>query len=261
MDLGLKGKVVLITGGAHGIGGGISEVFAQEGADVVMNYYHSDAADCDAFAKKLEERYGIQAIAVSADITEEANILRLFDAAYEKFGTVDIVVNNTNFMNGANGPIDTFDVAKFQVAERADVEAMMITSRELVKHCKSLGKPGHIVNVLTKTVFFSSGIDNTPYIAVKGACTAFTRGLAHEVAKDNIFVNGIIPGYVMIEKTMKKPERYEQTLNYIPMKRYATPMEMGYVVAFLCSNKAVQCNGALVDCSGGTMNGGYYYHN
>jgi len=254
MDLGLKGKVVIVTGGARGIGAGICEVFAQEGANVVVNY-RSKPVESEAFAKDLAEKYGVQTIAVQADMGEEENILQLFDETYKAFGTVDIVVNNANFMNDSNGPIETFDPKKFQVAERASIEAVMITSRELVKHCKEKGKAGHIVNVLSKSAFWSSSTNNTSYIAVKGANFTFTRGLAHEVAKDNIYVNAIIPGYVFNSRTDTTSDRFKRTLQYIPMKRYGTPLEMGYMTAFLCSDKACQCNGAIVDCTGGTMNG------
>lgn len=254
MDLGLKGKIAIVTGGARGIGAGICEVFAQEAANVVVNY-RSKPEESEAFAESLSDRYGIRTIAVQADMSEEENIMRLFEETYNTFGTVDIVVNNANFMNDSNGPIETFDPKKFQVAERASVEAVMITSRELVKHCKKLGKPGHIVNVLSKSAFWSSSVNNTSYIAVKGANFTFTRGLAHEVAKDNIYVNAIIPGYVFNSRTDTTSDRYRRTLEYIPLKRYGTPLEMGYITAFLCSDKANQCNGAIVDCTGGTMNG------
>ena len=254
MDLGLKGKIAIVTGGARGIGAGICEVFAQEGADVVVNY-RSKPEESEAFARGLAEKYGVRTIAVQADMCEEINIMRLFDETYKVFGTVDIVVNNANFMNDSNGPIETFNPEKFRVAERASIEAVMITARELVKHCKEKGKSGHIVNVLSKSAFWTSSINNTSYIAVKGANFTFTRGLAHEVAKDNIYVNAIIPGYVLNSKTDTSSPRYQRTLEYIPLKQYGTPLEMGYMTAFLCSEKACQCNGAIVDCTGGTMNG------
>ena len=255
MDLGLKGKVAIVTGGSHGIGGGICEILAQEGCNIVANYNSTSAEKAEAFAKRLEEEYGVKAIAVQADITDEENVIALFSKTYEVFGTVDILVNNANFMNGSNGPIEKFDVKKFRVAEAAVVEAMFVTSRELIKHCRANNKPGHIVNVITKTVWWSSSVDNSPYVAVKGACAAVTRSLAHEVASDNIWVNGIIPGYVMVEKTMLKPDRVERTVKKIPSGRYATPKEMGNVVAFLCSEAACEINGGLIDCSGGTLIG------
>ena len=254
MDLGLKGKVAIVTGGARGIGAGICEVFAQEGANVVVNY-RSKPEQSVAFAKDLADKYKVKTIAVQADMGEEEQVLKLFEKAYEAFGTVDIVVNNANFMNDSNGPIENFDAKKFQVAERASIEAVMITSRELVKHCKQNNKTGHIVNVLSKSAFWTSSVNNTSYIAVKGANYTFTRGLAHEVAKDSIFVNAIIPGYCLNSRTDTNSDRYKRTLEYIPLKRYATPLEMGYMTVFLCSEKACQCNGAIVDCTGGTMNG------
>lgn len=254
MDLGLKGKVAIVTGGARGVGAGICEVFAQEGANVVVNY-RSKAEESIAFARGLTEKYGVQTLAVQADVCDEAQIVQIFEETYRVFGTVDIVVNNAFNLNNSTGPIEEFDPEKFKVAEQAIVEAALITSRELVKHCKEKGKGGHIINMLSKSAFLTSNPHHATYIATKGACAALVRGLAYEVAPYNIYVNGIIPGYVFNSRTDVNSERYKRTVEYIPLKRYGTPLEIGYVAAFLCSNKATQINGAMVDCTGGTMNG------
>lgn len=254
MDLGLKNKVAIVTGGARGVGAGICEVLAQEGANVVINDLNI-TEESHEFADRLSAEYGVKTLLAAGDVGDEAQVVGIFEAAYQEFGTVDIVVNNAFFLNNSTGPIETFDPAKFQVAERVIVEAALITSRELIKHCKANNKPGHIVNMLSKSAFLTSSPHHVTYIAAKGACAALTRGLAFEAAPYNIFVNGVIPGYVFNSRTDVNSERYQRTLKYIPLKRYGMPMEIGNVVAFLCSEKACQMNGALVDCSGGTMNG------
>ncbi|WP_130870589.1 SDR family NAD(P)-dependent oxidoreductase [Intestinimonas massiliensis (ex Afouda et al. 2020)] len=254
MDLGLKNKIAIVTGGARGVGAGICEVLAQEGADLVINDLNI-TDETHEFADRLTREYGVRTLLVPADVGDEAQIMQIFQKTYETFGTVDIVVNNAFFLNNSTGPIETFDPVKFQVAERVIVEAALITSRELIKHCKEHDKPGHIVNMLSKSAFLTSSPHHVTYIAAKGACAALTRGLAFEAAPYKIFVNGVIPGYVFNSRTDVNSERYKRTIQYIPLKRYGMPMEIGNVVAFLCSEKACQMNGALVDCTGGTMNG------
>lgn len=253
MDLGLKDKVVIVTGGSKGVGAGISRVFAEEGANVVVDF-RSDAVQGEAFVCALREEFGAQAIAVQADVSREDGVLFLFQQAVKAFGTVDIVVNNAATW-ARHLPIEEYSVGAYQQASSANVDSVMLMSRELVKLAKASGKGAHILNVLTKSVFWSGSIHNSTYVATKGAVAALTRNLAHELGKDGIHVNGIVPGYVWNSSMDPSSERYKRTLAYIPNRTMATPQEMGWVCAFLCSDRASQINGALVDCSGGTMNG------
>lgn len=253
MDLGLKDKVAIVSGGAKGVGAGICEVLAQEGARVVVNF-RSDAPHATVFAAQLHEKYGVETLAVQADVGQESEVTRLFAAAVERFGTVDILVNNAATWT-KHLPIEEFAVADYRAASCSNVESVMLMSRELVRIAKAQKKPAHILNVLTKSVFWSSSINNSTYVATKGAVAALTRNLAHELGKDGIFVNAIVPGYVWNSTMDPTSERYKRTLAYIPNRTMATPLEMGYICAFLCSRCASQINGAIVDTSGGTMNG------
>lgn len=253
MDLCLKDKVVLVTGGSKGVGAGICEVFAQEGAKLVIDF-RSDRVQGEAFACELMERYGVETIAVQADVSREEGVRYLFEQALARFDTVDVAINNAATWT-KHLPIEEFTVDAYRSASAANVESVMLISRELVRVAKAQGKGAHLLNVLTKSVFWSSSINNSTYVATKGAVTALTRNLAHELGKDGIFVNAIVPGYVWNSTMDPNSERYKRTLAYIPNRTMATPLEMGYVCAFLCSARASQINGAVVDCSGGTMNG------
>lgn len=253
MDLGLKNKVVIVSGGSKGVGAGICRVFAQEGARVVVNF-RSDREQGESFALQLQREYGVSALAVQADVSREEDVKRLFAQAKDRYGTVDIVVNNAATWT-QHLPIESFSVEAYRSASAVNVESVMLMCRELVRIAKGRRKQGHILNVLTKSVFWSSSINNSTYVATKGAVAALTRNLAHELAKDGIFVNAIVPGYVQNSTMDPSSERYKRTLAYIPNRTMATPMEMGYVSAFLCSRCASQINGAVVDVSGGTMNG------
>lgn len=255
MDLGLKGKVAVVTAGARGIGAGICRVFAQEGANVVINYRSKPEESCE-FAHSLEKEYGIKALAVQGDIGYEESITNLFRRAIDTFGQVDCVVNNAGVV-GKYNLMEEYDVEKFREYERVTIEGAMLTSRELVRFCKENGRSGHIVNVLSKSAFFSSSIGNTNYITSKGALAALTVGLAHEVARHNIFVNAIIPGYVKNSTYKPDSPRTIEKRKLIPCGDFAEPEDMGYVTAFLCSERASSMNGVIVDCTQGTLAGSY----
>lgn len=253
MELGLKNKVVIVTGGSKGVGAGISEIFAQEGADLVIDY-RSDREYSENFARELSEKYGIRALAIQADVSKESEVNRLFEETLDEYGTVDCLINNAATWC-RHYPIEEFNLEDYRYASAANVESVLMLCSRFIKICKEQNKTGHIVNVLTKSVFWSSSINNDIYVATKGAVTAITRSLAHECAKDNIFVNAIIPGYSLNSSTDLESARMKRVMSYIPNGVLATPFDMGYVTVFLCSDKASQINGALIDCTGGTMNG------
>ncbi len=254
MDLGLAGKVALVTGSSRGIGAGTCEVFAREGADVVINY-SSSRQRAEELARRLSDTYGVRAIVVGADMSREEDIVSLFRTAIDELGGVDILINNASVLNDANGPIEDFSVEKFRGAEIGSIESEMVACREFVRHCKAEHKPGHVVNILTKSIFWTGSHNNLAYVTVKGANASFTRGLAHDVARDGIHVNAVVPGYVRNDRTEVDSDRYQRAIQHIPMGRFAEPEEIGNCITFLCSEKAIQCNGAILDCSGSTLIG------
>ena len=111
MDLGLKGKVAIVTGGARGIGAGISEVLAEEGVNLVIDY-RSAPEECEGFAQELARVYGIRTIAVQADISKAEDVERLFEKAIGEFGGVDLLVNNAGVMGRSK--IEEMPLAEWQ---------------------------------------------------------------------------------------------------------------------------------------------------
>lgn len=257
MDFGLKGKVAVVTGASSGIGAATCKVLAGEGCNVVINYAHSkEKAEAVAEACKS---FGVDAICVKADFSKEEEIKALFEEVMAHYGTVDILMNNA--VNSHNREtrcdFENFATQDLLNMEKTVIEGTFVATREFIKILKSQNKGGKIVNVLTKGMFWSSSIRNEIYASCKGAISAFTRAIAHEYGMENIYCNAIIPGYVRNDRTNVESERYQKVIKFLPLKRYAEPEEMGYTVAFLCSDKALQINGATIDLTGGTLVGDY----
>lgn len=250
MDLGLKGKVAIVTGGARGIGAAICEVFAEEGSHVVIADF-APLEESQILAEKLEKAYGVEAMAIRGDISSPDDVNMIYEKVLEKFGTIDILINNAGKMGMTR--IEDVTLDELMKYEKVNIEGLFLMSQTFVKECGRQKKGGHIVNTISKSAFTTNSGGNTPYIATKGAVFSFTRGLAKEVGPRGIFVNGIVPGYVATETTKGLTERSEKMKKIIPLGKEAKPREIANVAVFLCSEKAVQMMGAVVDVSGGTM--------
>lgn len=250
MDLGMKGKVAIVTGAGRGIGYGIAQVFAEEGCNVIVADFAPIEKTQEA-CQKLEDEFGIRAVAVKADISKQDDIDHIFETAVAEFGTVDYLMNNAGLMGPSK--IETITQEEIQRYEKVTVEGTMLMCKAAVRLWQKQGRGGHIVNTISKSAVRTSGDGNPIYIATKGAVLAFTKGLAAEVGRRGIYVNGIIPGYVATEGVAHLTERSERMKKIIPIGREATAKEIGYCAVFLCSDKACQIMGVALDVSGGTI--------
>lgn len=252
MDLKLRGKTAIVTGGSRGIGAGITEVLAKEGCNVAVNY-RSDEESAVKFAESLKQKYHVEVEPIQADVSIETESASLFAQTVESLGKVDILVNNA-----AGGfrlmPFQELAVSDWEAAEKGILDPVFYMSGQFLKYCLDKKRDGHIVNVLSKSAFLSSSVNNLTYVAFKGAMASLTRGMAKEFISHGIYVNGIIPGYVRTERRhIRGDERTERVRKLLPTGEFATPEEMGNIVAVLCSPLFRQMIGALVDCTGGTL--------
>lgn len=252
MDLGLKGKTALVTGGAKGIGAGICSVLAGEGCNLVINY-RSDENQAQCFAEKLIEENAIQAKAIRADVSKEEEAAELFEDALLNFGQVDILINNAAGGYQPNA-FQNISSKEWQMAGEGLLNSAFYMSRLFLEYCLAEKKGGHIVNLLSKSAILSSSVNNLAYVAYKGALTSLTRGMAKEFISHGIYVNGIVPGYVKTERRHTEgDERTERVKKLLPSGQFAKPHEIGNVAAILCSPCFSQMIGAVVDCTGGTL--------
>ena len=252
MDLGLEKKVIIVTGGAQGIGGGISRVLAQEGVSVVIADYNGDLAK--SYAVELAEATGSDVTAVQFDATSEESVHKLFQTVIAERGGVDGLVNNVGGGIAFKSPRD-ITLEEWNRANTINMTSMFMASREFIVHCEDAGKSGRAVNVISKSAVSSGHKKGFDYATYKAAGIGFTRSISKEVADDGIVFNGIMPGYVATNKTHyddPTPENEARRLK-LPSKQFTKPEDLGNIVAFLLSQKSSQIIGTTLDTTGGLL--------
>ena len=251
MDLQLKNKVVLVTGGSRGIGSAICESFAKEGAMVAFNYMNSKEK-AEILVKRLQDSYQTKVMCMAADMAKEQDILALVAAVEDSLGEIDILVNNAAIC--PSGPITSYSAEEWDKTFATNVTGMFLASREVVGRLQKSGKKGAIVNIASQAAFRGSTTGHLPYDSSKGAMVSFTIGLAREVAAKGIRVNAVAPGLVRTEMVAKTwEEKKERYLQNIPLYRIAETEEIADIVIFLASDRASYITGATIDASGGMM--------
>jgi len=251
LELKLKNKVALVTGGSHGLGTELCQSLAAEGAIVGVNYRQS-REKAEAVVSQLKNAYHVEAIPVPGDMAQEEDVLAMFDILEKEYSKIDILVNNAAFC--PNGPITGYTRDDWEYTFQVNVTGVFVACRELVKRLLAAKRKGRIVNIVSQAAFRGSTSGHLPYDSSKGAIVSMTIALAREVAKQGIGVNAVAPGMVrtemVAEKWRKNKEKY---LARIPLQRIAEPEEIANVVTFLASEASSYMTGATLDVSGGMM--------
>ena len=250
MDLGLKGRVALVTGAARGIGRKEAEAFAAEGSRVIINDLDPEAARIAA--AEIGARFSVDTYSVGCDVTDEAAVGRMVDEGVERMGGLDILVNNAGIGGKDIGHrIVDMELGSWQRMVNSHMLSTFLCTRAAAAQMAKAGS-GSIVNTSSQnyTGGGRSGVSN--YAAAKGGVAAFTRTAAKELAPDGIRVNAIAPGYVETDLIRNYPEELLSVMrDQNPMRRLCQPKEVADVVAFLASERASFINGALIYIDGG----------
>lgn len=256
MDLHLKDKTVIVTGGSKGIGAGIVEVFAQEGANVVINY-HSSPEPAEKMVGDFAEKYGVKLIAVKGDVGSEDDVKALFDAAEAAFGTVDVLVNNAG--RGGTKLVQDMTLEEWNASLNDNLTGQFLMSREFARRIIPTGKAGSIVNILSKASMTSTTKGRVGYVANKAGEMGLTHALAVDLTEHKIRVNGVMPGFVLahtlLEQQRNNQEEFQRRINRVPIKRVGQPWEIGTMCAFLASDQCELAVGTVVDMTGGLLLG------
>ena len=245
-------QIVLITGGGRGIGAAVALLAAQRGFAVAVNYASNSLA-ADEVVRTIRAGGGT-AIAVQADVGDEAQVMAMFEKVDAKLGRLSALVNNAGVVD-MQARVDEMSVARLERMFRINVIGSLVCAREAVRRMstKHGGTGGAIVNVSSAASRLGSPGQYVDYAASKGAIDTFTAGLAKEVADEGIRVNAVRPGLIEtdIHASGGMPERAAMLAPTVPMKRIGTPEEIAGAIVWLLSPEASYTTAALLDVTGG----------
>ncbi len=244
--------VVLITGGGRGIGAATALLAAQRGYAVAVNYTANSLA-ADEVVRQIRAGGG-RAMAVRADVADEAQALAMFEQVDAKLGRLTALVNSAGVVDTAQR-VDEQSLARWRRMFEINVFGTMLCAREAVRRMSTRhgGTGGAIVNVSSVASVLGAATQYVDYAAAKGAVDVFTLGLAREVAAEGIRVNAVRPGIIdtEIHASGGQPGRAQRLAPQIPMQRPGTAQEIAHAILWLLSDEASYATGSILDVTGG----------
>ena len=245
-------RALVVTGGSRGIGAATARLAARRGYAVCVNYRRNrDAAD--GVVKAIEAEGG-RAVAIAADVSLEADVVRLFEASDKTLGPLAGLVNNAGILE-TQMRVDMMDAARLHRVLATNVVGSFLCAREAVRRLSTRhgGHGGAIVNVSSGAARLGSPGEYVDYAASKGAIDTFTIGLAREVAEEGIRVNAVRGGFIYTEihASGGEPNRVDRVKTLVPMKRGGTADEVANAIIWLLSDGASYTTGAFIDVTGG----------
>lgn len=245
--LDFSGKVALVTGGASGMGVGIAECFAKAGADVVFTYYKHryEAAD----VKKVLENYGIKALALKLDQRDVKQCRDVMNAAKDKMGRLDILINNSG-LHGGTMPME-IDQETWDLMLETNLRGMFFCSQQAASIMKKQGCGGAIVSI--SSINSKNPLDpSLHYGASKAGIEMVTRCLAKELGPSGIRVNAIAPGLIdSVDLEKNVPGWRDRFISRAPLGRPGYPEDIGNICLFLASPMASWITGQVIIADGG----------
>jgi acetoacetyl-CoA reductase len=244
--LNLTGAVAVVTGASRGIGNAIAEELGRGGAKVVVNYSGSQEP-AEELAEKINQTGGGgEAVAIQADVGDPNDAQRLIDQTIEQFGRIDILVNNAGI--NVDKTMDKLEVEDWQKVIELDLNGCFYTVHAALPHMTEQGS-GSIVN-MSSFVGEAGNMGQANYAAAKAGLLGFTKSAALELAKSNITVNAVCPGFIETDMTGAIPEEaQEKIIKTIPMGRFGQPEDIAQAVRFCVENEYM--TGATLDINGG----------
>ena len=242
----LQGAVAVVTGGSRGIGAAICEELGRGGAKVVVNYSGSEGPAQEVADKVNQIGGGGEAVAVQADVSDPEDAQKLIDQAIEQFGRVDILVNNAG-MN-IDATLDKLDVESWDQVVKLDLNGCFYTLHAALPHMQEQ-ESGAIIN-MSSFVGEAGNMGQANYSAAKAGLLGFTRTAALELARNNITVNAVCPGFIETDMTDAIPDDMQEKITKtIPMGRFGQPEDIAQAVRFCVENEYM--TGATLDINGG----------
>lgn len=257
MDLGLKNKIALVAAASRGLGRAVAEEFATEGASVVV--CSRDTKSITQAAAEIAEKFGAHVLAVTADVTNPADVTRLVESANARFGRVDILVTNAG--GPPAGRFENLTAQQWEEATKLTLFSAIDLTRQVLPAMRKRGW-GRILNITSIAV--KQPVENLILSnSLRAGLTGFARTLANEVAAEGVTVNNILPGYTRTERLEElagmmatrqgtTPEAFmSKWEDEIPMQRVGNPREFAALAAFLVSERASYITGTSIPVDGG----------
>jgi NAD(P)-dependent dehydrogenase (short-subunit alcohol dehydrogenase family) len=246
-------KIALVTGGSRGIGAASAVSLASAGWNVAISYL-SDAAAAESIAERCRA-CDVNAVAVRADVSDDAQVRDLFRAVDEELGRLTALVNNAGIALAPHQRLDEMTVERMQRVFAVNITGSFLCAREAVRRMSYLhdGDGGSIVNLSSVAARIGSPGEYLDYAASKGAIDSMTLGLSKEVATEGIRVNAVRPGVIRTDFHASAGDkgRPDRVASAIPMQRPGEPEEVANLITWLCSDEASYVTGSIVDVSGG----------
>jgi len=257
----LKGKTALVTGSTSGIGQGIAEALAGEGANIVLNGF-GEAAAIEKLRAGIARQHGVTVTYDGADMTRPAEIARMVKEAEAQFGAVDILVNNAGIQFVA--PLEDFPDERWDAVIAINLSSVFHGTKAVLTAMRKKGW-GRIINIASAHGL-SASANKSAYVAAKHGVVGLTKVTALETGGSGITCNAICPGWVLTplvkkqieDRAAKSGRSYdEEKLDLVaektPSKDFSTPEQIGGLAVFLCSPAADQITGAPLSIDGGWM--------
>jgi 3-oxoacyl-[acyl-carrier protein] reductase len=244
----LVGRTAIVTGGAKGIGRGIAEAFAHEGADVAI----ADIATNDQTAAVIEaiQQAGRNAIFIRTNVADEQQVRSMVEAVHQDFGHIDILVNNAGIFTQAL--VENLSIADWDKVLGVNLRGTFLCARFVLPYMLEQGW-GRIINIASQLGYIG-GQEVAHYSASKGGVIAFTKALAREVATRNVLVNAIAPGPILTDLLASETEEWKSAkLAELPIGRFGEVSEVAPTAVFLASDDATYYVGQTLGPNGGDV--------
>jgi NAD(P)-dependent dehydrogenase (short-subunit alcohol dehydrogenase family) len=247
----MASRVLVVTGAARGIGAATALLAGRAGYPVCVNYRaNHDAAT--RVVRSIQDAGGT-AVAVQADVADQAQVHRLFEEA-DRMGPLGGLVNNAGVLE-TQARVEEIDAARLQRVLATNVIGPFLCAKAAVTRLSTRhgGAGGSIVNVSSVAARTGSPNEYVDYAASKGALDTFTIGLAHEVAAEGVRVNGVRAGFIYTQMHADggEPGRVDRVKAFVPMRRGGQPQEVAHAILWLLSDDAAYTTGSFIEVAGG----------
>lgn len=245
----LAGRRALVTGGSRGVGAATARLLAEAGADVAIAY-RSRAADAERVVEVCRAS-GVDAFSVAGDLSDPADVTRLFDEVASRFDGLDIVVGNHGIWPPEDAPLSEMTDEQWHTTMGANLHSIFYT-------CRAAGRvltDGGRIVLVTSTAAQRGEAFHGDYASSKGAMVSLVKGLCIELAPRGITVNSVAPGWIATEMTddVLAGEAGERVAASIPLGRVATAEDVAGPIVFLCSEMARHVTGEILNVNGGAV--------